>query len=392
MKQALCLSVAILVLPFVSGCQSETITPERRQAMDLTEQAITVIEYDRPAGMDTYWRAAVELLEQAIQADSTYAKAWAVYVLPRMSQAWWEGEDLETAIAATRAAADRAVLLDSTLAYAYFAEGIALHSISADRSSIEAAFERALALDSTFAEAQRELAVSSQRAGRFPEALEQAQEALEMDPESIRMMTALAAAQVNSGRFEEALETVERVRARDPLDGESYMVANKALIGSRAYERGLALAEEFLASLEITTEPPQRPIERNVMADKAWGLVLLGRLDEAMPIFQALDHLYGETRLHAVEGRREEATEGIAEMERRLDDPDQWGWEWGIGDMYLALGDTETAIGWLEKAHATRVERDQDLENMIWWLRYNEFYDPIRDDPRIKAILNQYPV
>ena len=184
---------------------------------------------------------AVGFFERATQLDPTYARAWAGLALahavlplgftPLMAQ--------DEAWARVDAAADRALALDSTLAEAYAARGLSYHyRWRADDAERE--YRRALAVNPDYATAHQWYGEHLAKTGRGDAAEEAVRRAIELDPFSLVAHNDLALVLLLSRRFPEAVAQWERTVAMDP----SFAIPFFFLHRVHLLEGRLAAAEE----------------------------------------------------------------------------------------------------------------------------------------------------
>ncbi len=85
-------------------------------------------------------------------------------------------------------------------------------------------------------------------------------------------------------------------------------------------------------------------------------------------------------RAYAHAGRRADALRLLAELKRR----NQAGYVPAAAfvNAYLGLGENEEAFAWLEQAY-------KEQSNILLWLRVHPYFDPLRDDPRFKNLLDR---
>ncbi len=238
-----------------------------------------------------------------------------------------------------RAAAVRAVQLDSTLAEGHAALAqIKLYAKPEwDWDGAGRAFERALALNPSLGETRVHYGWYFMLIGRPDDAVAQMRRARETDPLSPLIAAWLAHLYWAYGRYGEAL-----VQARAALD-----LSPEFPVG--LYELGLVYASMGRYEEAIAAH------RRAGAASPAWRW--------------ALAHTY------ALAGRTAEARRLLADLER---EPDVWN-TWGIAEIYTALGDKDAAFRWLQAAY------DQG-HSYIPWLQWNPNFAPLRDDPRFEAL------
>lgn len=153
-------------------------------------------------------RAAIALLEQAIQLDSGFAAAYGELAAALVTRLAYvtpdETRDLEER---AFAAAEKALALDPNVPEAYLARGDLLwshsHRFAHERAVKE--FRRALALDPKSDQAHRRLARVFVHLGFFDEAIHHAEVALSVNPSDAQALNSYAQATLWQGKDQEAL-------------------------------------------------------------------------------------------------------------------------------------------------------------------------------------------
>jgi eukaryotic-like serine/threonine-protein kinase len=272
---------------------------------------------------------AVELFEQVIARDRSFAPAWAglASALGTFTRAV-PGEAPPPPDPRMEPAAREAIRLDPLLAEAHAAIGM-LHAQAREWALAEASFANALALDPSLTTIHTDFVLSVLLVqGKLDEALRLLEAASTVEPLSLDVRRIQALVQVDAGRYEEALASARWVLERDPA---------------------FPYADLWLGR----------------------ALVFTGRPDEAIPIFTRdltyfgyLGYLYGVT------GRREEA-EALAAAH-----PESPSRQMLI---YAGLGDADRALDALEKTAADN-----------WWRAATWMYRPemavVRGHPRVSAL------
>lgn len=289
---------------------------------------------------------AVKLFEDAIARDRAFAPAHAglanAYAL--MSAPQSSTLSFDTAHAAMRAAALKALELDPLLADAHLAMGW-VHSRECDWENAGKAFRRAIDLDPALTQTYTAYSTSTlQPLGRLDEALKVLRLALRHDPLSLDLQREIGGVQLLAGRYEEAIETLERVRAADP---------------------GFPFARVFLGR----------------------ALLFAGRLEEALPMLEGLDgnnlgrfKAAGARRgpwlaqAYVMAGRREEAQALVAEHA---------GSAPSLVIIHTALGDRRRALDALERVAATQPHH---LGRML----LAPELAPLRGDSRVAALRKKF--
>ncbi len=197
--------------------------------------------YDQPGHTD----AAVAALQQAIEADSQYAPAYAA-----LGDAYWQRfnatRDSAWADKALESAA-RAVELNPRLAVARITLG-EIHRRTARYDEAIEQFERALELDPLNADARSGLARVYLGQGREEEAEALYRKAIDMRPEDWRGHSALGVFYHRVGRLDEAIRELERVEQLAPNNPLNYRNLGGVLISALRYDEARAALQR---SIEI---------------------------------------------------------------------------------------------------------------------------------------------
>jgi tetratricopeptide (TPR) repeat protein len=287
-------------------------------------------------------RRSLVLYQQALAKDSTYAPAWA-----GMADAWSALADdfipPREAYPKAEAAARQALALDSTLADAHASLGLVLQSYEWDFAAAEREYLRAIALNPNAAPAYHYYGyVLLSTPGRLDSAYTVMRRAQSLDPLSPWTLADLSWVLRLMGRYDEA---IQQCRKALELDRNAFaalwdMGETLLLVGR---------PEEALRTLQGAEDPPPQ-----IRATAARALVALGRREEAQRVVQQLS-------LEA--GRRYVRPEAVAAV-------------------YVALGQPDSAFGWLDEAYQARSAN-------LGQLKVEPFWDPIRSDPRFKALVEK---
>jgi len=174
-----------------------------------------------------------------------------------------------------------------------------------------------------------------------------------------------------AGRFDEGLPKIQRARNLDPLNPVSLEAEALLHAYARRYVESVAAARR---SLQLA---PDRIQPRRILANV---LLFQGKADEARAAYAGLDpgdyrRLLGEAVLAARAGDRAGAIGKLQDMERRYGDAALYQY----GEIYAQLGMVEEALTALDRAYKVR-------DPGMAYLAVDPFLDPIRRDPRFKAI------
>jgi tetratricopeptide (TPR) repeat protein len=280
--------------------------------------------------------AAITLFEAAIARDSGWAPAWAGLAIARSLEPYYQpGRSVpatdarvwDTAFVAAERAALRALELDPDNASAR----VALATVFRDRwrwAEAEVEFLKALATDPDNVEAHQQYAELLSVVGRQMEALNSSARALALDRSAIRLASHANVALTN-GRVDEAIELSREGIEKDPDNNVNLLdyVLGRAYLQTGRYDEAERLSE---------SRGRKRDLGSAIAALRADDPGLLDDLDD--PIFKAQSLM--------MMGRPDLALE---ELDGDVLDPPFMG----KADLFAPV------------------------------------FDPIRDDPRVQAILAQ---
>jgi serine/threonine-protein kinase len=284
-------------------------------------------------------QAAVHF-NRALALDSTYARAWAGLADTWSILAWTGSAPPRELFLRARAAAERALALDSTLAEPHLSLGI-IHTFHTwDWAAADSAIARAIATDSTMAQAWYWRA--------WPN--------------------------VARGRLDAAMAALQRSRALDPLT----LITNARIGTLLAFARRYREADSVLrATLEID---PSYPVARVQLARV---LSMQGRHEEAIAVLPPDSIRLGSYEagiagfVHARAGHRQAALTLVRALESRPYVPAE-----GAATVHNALGDHDAALTWLERAVDTRGVG-------LLFLAVEPMYDELRRAPRYRSVVSR---
>ncbi len=167
-------------------------------------------------------RKGITFFEEAIRLDPNYARAYAgladSYVLTV------SGFPAAGRFPKAKAAAERAIELDETLAEAHTSLAFVLARYDQDWPKAASHFERSIELDNSYATARHWYGEMLTLNGFFDQGLDQLRTAEKLDPFSIAIKTDLAEALYRSRRYDEAVAQCRKVLESDPNHLQTYRV------------------------------------------------------------------------------------------------------------------------------------------------------------------------
>jgi len=280
----------------------------------------------------------------AVDADPKYAKAHALLAFVLLVQPTYVDIDASTVQRRARAAAQRAVALDDSLADGHVALGH-VHAESFEWVDAERELRRAIALDPRSGEAQFRLGETLTHLGRLREARIPLEEARRVDPLYPIAAGYLGWTSSMLGRHDEAVKESRRALALDPENVSLHFHYCIVLEAAGLREEAAAQARVHLG---MTKDPSRIGFAGGILARA-------GAPDEARAILRRLERMPVGTR-----GRPR-----------------------GLMHVKLGLGDIEGAMDALED---TVVDAPQRLVATGF---ADTRYDPIRAEPRFAAVLRK---
>ena len=231
-----------------------------------------------------------------------------------------------------------------SLLYTYF-DAREFNLRQADKAS-----SKALELEPDLAEGHvaKGLAVSLSK--RFDEAEQEFETAMRIDPKLFQAAYWFARARLSQGSFDEAVKLFERAAALRPEDWETQHFLAQALMSAGRLEEAQAIRRRELKLLE-------QHLELNPEDPRA---CILGAATYA--------------NLHETDRAIELAERAMAV------DPEDPMLLYNVACTYAQLGKTEESLSALERG----VEKGWGDKN---WIEHDADLDPIREDPRFKAIV-----
>lgn len=284
---------------------------------------------------------ALNHLNRATEIEPSFALAWAGLA----DAYWWIADSTlpaSEALTKTKAAALRALELDDSLAEAYTALAAAEFSIGYEWTKAEEDFQHAIKLKPNYAIARWQYGWLLAVTGRFDEAINEMQRAIELDPLSAWMTLDLNVPYALKKDYERAIAQCHKALELDRSFYLPHMVLGWIEV-TRHGDYAKAI-EEFHLAQTMETQPA-------LLAFLGYGYARSGQKGKAAEMLQELGRLRSRRFVSSY-------CEGL---------------------IYLGLDDHGHAMDWLEKAYD---ERSPWLE----WLKVEPVFDPLRSNPRFQAL------
>jgi len=288
-------------------------------------------------------KKALGYFKQAIGLDPNYAPAYAgmsdVYIF--LSDTEMPGKE---AMPMARAAAQKAVELDETLAEAHVALAMVKASYDWEWTEADRAFKRALELNHSHAWAHNQYGIFLVAMGRFAEAKIEMDRARELDPLSPFVHVGTVWPVYFARQYDQAVEQLRRIVALNPDFPNAYLNLGWAYTQKEMYEEAIA------------------------------ALRKASSLDAVSYTIASLGYAYAKA------GNPEEARKALAELQERAKQGQ--GTEHSLAIIYAGLGEKDQALAALERASETG-------DSLLPLIKVDPFFDGLRSDPRFTDLLRR---
>jgi TolB-like protein/DNA-binding winged helix-turn-helix (wHTH) protein/Flp pilus assembly protein TadD len=287
-------------------------------------------------------KVALAYFNQAIDEDPKYAKAYSGLADTYALLGDWEYGVMTSkeALPKARAAAIKALELDSELSEAHNSLAFCLDVFDWDLDSAGKEFRRAIELNPGYATAHHWYAWHLSVLGRNEEAIAEMRKAESLDPLSLIINADLAEVLVIAHYYDESIRQSRKTIEMDPNFGLAHNQLAQAYIQKHMYDQAVA---ELQKAVQLSGGSPT-------------GIANLARA-------------------YVASGRRSEAVKLLSDLKKRSSASYS-----EIAMIYASLGDTDQAMNWLEKGYEERF-------NPSVLLRPG--FDPLRSDPRFEDLVRR---
>jgi serine/threonine protein kinase/Tfp pilus assembly protein PilF len=290
-------------------------------------------------------RKGIELFRQALEVDPEYALAYAGIAHSYNQLGFYQYLSPREAFPKARAAATRALELDASLGEARTVLAMAHFWYDWDWSGAEEELHRAIASNPDFVHVHHFYGIYLTALERFREGLVELHRAEELDPLSLPARASLGFCLYFARRHDEAIVELEKVLEMDPSFAVAHCVLSWAYLAKRMWTEAVRAGTR---AAELTGRDTFR------LASLGACLAASGRTAEAEAILAELAAASPRRYVSALE----------------------------IAYVHVALGQTDLAFDWLEKAVAERA-------SFLVLLRVEPRADPLRADPRFAELVGR---
>ncbi len=287
----------------------------------------------------------IEFFTQAIDKDPSYALAYAGLADCYSLLANYASISPQESAPKAKAAAQKALQMDETLAEAHAALGLVKKDYDWDFMGAEKEFERAIQLNPNYAAAYQWRAENLVNLQRLDEATQMMQRAEELDPFSLIISGEVGWVYYQARQFDKAVEQLTKIVEMDRNFPRTYFFLG------RVYEQ----QGKFKEAIEATKQ----------------ALTLSNNYSF---IAASLGHIY------ATSGQRAEAQKVLAQIEAQAQK--EYVSPMAFALVHTALNDKDRAFQWLKKAAE---QRDPIL---IYYLRDPQL-ENLQSDPRFAELVKQ---
>ena len=282
-------------------------------------------------------------LELASRKDAQFAPAYAALATAyTMSTAWGYLSPTE-GYSKAKAAAQKALAIDNTLADAHLSNGEVLHEYDWNWAGAEQEYIRGLELNPSSAMGHILYANFLTDGGRYPEALPEVRRAQQLDPYSLMTHSMICFVHLRAREYEAGIQECKEDLELDPQFWPAHVWLAYMYMYTRRYEDSVA---EFRRALASSGN------ESSILPSLAMAEGFAGHTEEAK-------RLLGEIRAGAKQAY-------VAPYD--------------FADVYIGLGDKEQALAMLAKS------MDAHDAELVLLATAPEF-DVLHEDPRFKAMI-----
>lgn len=330
-----------LTITRVNAAHKKINPPVRKVAYELYLKGRTHWNTRTPSDL----KKGIELFEQAIAIDSSYAAAYSGLADCYNVLGYISHTAPHLTFPKGKEAAMKALQLDSTLSEPHATLGFYNFYYGWDWEAAEQEFRTAIALNSNYALAYDWYGYYLTAMERYDEAIVILQKAVELDPLSDPIHTDVGFSTYYSGNYEKAIEKLKTCIKKNPRFGPTHLWLGRSYQEQRSYASAI---QEYKTSLDVNPDWP--------VALAALGHVygVSGKLDSAQYVLNKLSKLSSKKFVTA----------------------------YGMALVYTGLGEKNLAFEWLNKAYEER-------SNWLVWLKTDPRFNSLRTERQFAEMVNR---
>ena len=293
-------------------------------------------------------KAALAYFNQAIEEDPKYAQAYSGLADTYALLGDWQYAVMtpKEALPKAKAAAIKALELDSGLGEAHNSLAFVLDGFDWDLDSGGKEFRRAIELNPGYATAHHWYAWHLSLLGRYDEAIAEMRKAENLDPLSLIINADLAELLVLAHSYDESIQQSRKTIEMDPTFALAHNQLAQAYLQKHMHDEAVA---ELQKAVQLSGGSP------TCIANLARAYVVSGKRSEAVKLLSDLKKRSNPGYSHAPE----------------------------VAMIYASLGDTDQAMTWLKKGYEERFNPGVLLR---------PGFDPLRSDSRFQDLVRRVGV
>jgi TolB-like protein/DNA-binding winged helix-turn-helix (wHTH) protein/Tfp pilus assembly protein PilF len=328
------------------------VAPQQADFRPTNQNPVNPVAYEAYLKGRYFWnkrtedglKKSIDYFQQAISEDPKFAAAYA-----GMADTYSIlGSDvLPARLASSRAhfAASKALELDPTIAEGHAELALVEFYYDWDWPRSEQEFKRAIELNPNYATAHQWYSYYLTAMTRFPEAVEEARKAQQIDPLSLAINATLAGRLRDAGQYDQAIDFGQRTLEMDP----NFVGAHSVLGATYEAQGNWAQAIlEYQKAVELSQNNPAS--------------------------LAALGCAYGYS------GNRDGARNALASL--REASKSHYVSAFDMAAVFASMGEKDSAFHWLEKAYSER-------ESQMAFLGVTRRLHGLRSDPRFADLLHR---
>jgi tetratricopeptide (TPR) repeat protein len=289
---------------------------------------------------------SIASFQQAITSDPGFAPAYSGLAEAYAMLGFRGGFPSKDALSGAKKAALRAIELDDALAEPHASLAFIEETYEWDWPAAEREYKRALEFNPGSAQAHNWYGGYLTYTGRLNEGVAEAMRARELDPLSLSLNNALAGRLLAAGHYDEALRQVQTTLELDQHFAPAHQTLGWVYLHTGKQNDAI---REFQNALELAGSA-----DTDTQLDLGFAYAESGHLHEARRILANLQQLHQQGIVPAA----------------------------SVAILYGALGESNEAFVWLEKAYQ---ERDPQLT----YLKAGRRFEPLRNDPRFRQLIRR---
>jgi eukaryotic-like serine/threonine-protein kinase len=288
---------------------------------------------------------ALDYFKKAIARDPEFARAYAGLAEAYVVMPSYTDAHPDSAQAAAREYANKAIALDSSLAAPHAVLGVIFRNHH-QWTEAEREFKRAMALEPDYPTTYQWYSRMLASLGRFRECVSVAEKARSLDPLSLVINLNLGTMQLYSGDYRGADSSLRAAIAIDPANASSHLTYSTLLVLEKNYPAALAQLDTAIALTKNTMGLDK------LRAYRAFGLARAGDPAPARTVLRELKS-----------------------------NPRRVEFSYEISLLHLGVSEPDSAIAWVD------VFLNQWFSDPFF-LRIG-FFDPVSNDPRFQAMMRR---